>query len=202
VLRLPGAAALLAVLFLVNFVGRSLTPVLPLHLNQLRVPAGWLALSTGAVISAYSVAAAISASTLGKASRRHPPRALLAGSLLAGALTVLPMALVATYPPFLALGTLLGLASGGALTLCYTIGGLMVPPDHRALAFGFFSGAALFGGAIAPTVAGYVARFNLRTVYYLDAAIFLALAAALVPGVVAARPRVAEPSAERPAELR
>jgi MFS family permease len=194
VLRLPGVAALLAVLFLVNFVGRSFTPVLPLHLHQLDVPASRLALSTGAVISAYSVAAAVSASTLGKASGKHPPRALLAGSLLAGALTVLPMALVATYLPFLALGIVLGLASGGCLTLSYTIGGLMVPAERRTLAFGFFSGAALFGGAIAPTVAGYVARFDLRTIYYLDAAIFLALSLALLPGLAAAVPRVSPAS--------
>jgi DHA1 family multidrug resistance protein-like MFS transporter len=194
VLRLPGVPALLAVLFLVNFVGRSFTPVLPLHLHQIHVPESRLALSTGAVISAYSVAAALSAAMLGKASRRHPPRALLAASLLAGALTVLPMALVGTYGPFLALGTLLGLASGGALTLCYTIGGLMVPSDRRTLAFGFFSGAALFGGAIAPTVAGYVARFDLRAIYYLDGVVFLALSLALLPGVAAAVPRVSAAS--------
>jgi DHA1 family multidrug resistance protein-like MFS transporter len=194
VLRLPGVAALLAVLFLVNFVGRSFTPVLPLHLHQIHVPESRLALSTGAVISAYSVAAAISAAMLGKASRQHPPRTLLAASLLGGALTVLPMALVGSYVPFLALGTLLGLASGGALTLCYTIGGLMVPADRRTLAFGFFSGAALFGGAIAPTVAGYVARFDLRAIYYLDGAVFLALSLALLPGVAAAVPRVSTAS--------
>ena len=190
VLRLPGVAALLAVLFLVNFVGRSFTPVLPLHLHQLQVPANRLALSTGAVISAYSVAAAISAAMLGKASRNHSPRALLAASLLAGALTVLPMALVGTYGPFLTLGTLLGLASGGALTLCYTMGGLMVPGERRTLAFGFFSGAALFGGAIAPTVAGYLARFDLRAIYYVDGVVFLALSLALLPGLAAAVPRV------------
>lgn len=195
VLRLPGVAALLAILFLVNFVGRSLTPILPLHLQQLAVPAGRLALATGVVISVYSIAAALSASWLGKASRRRPPRALLAGSLVAGALTVLPMALVARFPAFVALGVILGLASGGALTLCYTMGGLMVPAEQRTAAFGFFSGAALFGGAISPTVAGFLAQWDLRGIYYLDSAIFVALALALLPSLATATlPRVSPAS--------
>jgi DHA1 family multidrug resistance protein-like MFS transporter len=191
VLRVPGVAALLAILFLVNFVGRSFTPILPLHLQSLAVPAGRLALSTGLAISLYSIAAAISASALGKASRRHPPRTLLAGSLLAGALTVAPMALVESFSAFVALAVLLGLASGGALTLCYTMGGLMVPAERRTVAFGFFSSAALFGGAISPSVAGLVAQWDLHGIYYLDGAVFLALSLALLPALASgAVPRV------------
>ena len=47
----------------------------------------------------------------------------------------------------LALAVLLGLASGGSLTLCYTIGGLMAPEAIRITAFGFFSGAAAAASA-------------------------------------------------------
>ena len=79
----------------------------------------------------------------------------------------------------------LGLASGGSLTLCYTIGGLLVPAEIRATAFGFFSGAALFGGAISPAVAGLLARWELRGIYYLDAALYVLLTLALLPGALA-----------------
>ena len=184
-LRQRGVLALLVVLFLVNFVGRSFTPILPMHLQRLAVPAASLGLATGVLISAYSVAAAVSSTLLGKATRRFPPRALLAASLAAGAATVLPMALISGFTPFLLLALLLGLASGGALTLCYTIGGLMVPSDQRATAFGFFSGAALFGGAISPTVAGLLAHWDLRGIYYLDAALFVLLTAGLLAAGVA-----------------
>jgi DHA1 family multidrug resistance protein-like MFS transporter len=180
VLRQRGVLPLLVVLFLVNFVGRSFTPILPLHLQQLAVPASSLALATGVLISVYSVAAAVSSTLLGKATRRFPPRGLLAASLAAGAATVLPMALIGGFPVFVALALVLGLASGGALTLCYTIGGLMVPAGQRTTAFGFFSGAALFGGAISPTVAGLLAHWNLRGIYYLDAALFALLTAGLL----------------------
>ena len=180
IVALPGVVALLVVLFVVNFIGRSFTPILPLHLAALGLPEARLASATGVLISAYSLAAAASAWGLGRLSREHSPRALLVGTLVGGALIVAPMALVPSYELVLTLAVLLGLVAGGSLTLCYTIGGLMVPEAVRTTAFGFFSGAALFGGALAPSVAGLVAHLALRGIYFVDAALYLALAAALV----------------------
>jgi DHA1 family multidrug resistance protein-like MFS transporter len=182
IVALRGVVALLAVLFLVNFIGRSFTPILPLHLQLLGVPSGRLASATGVLISAYSMAAAASAWYLGRLSRTRSPRGLLLLTLLGGALTVAPMALVPRYGMILGLAVLLGLASGGSLTLCYTIGGLMVPEAVRTTAFGFFAGAALFGGAVSPTVAGLVAHVSLRGIYWVDAALYLALAVVLARG--------------------
>jgi MFS transporter, DHA1 family, multidrug resistance protein len=184
VLRLPGVLALLVALLLVNFVGRSFTPILPLQLSRLGVSPLALASSTGLLISIYAVAAASSAALLGRASQKRSPRILLAISLLAGAATVLPLAFAGSFAAFAAFAILLGLSSGGALTLCYTIGGLMVPSAHRTTAFGFFSAAALFGGSISPSVAGVIAHWDLRGIYYLDAALFALLGLALL-----ARPR-------------
>lgn len=199
-LRLPRMAAMLAVLFLVNFVGRSFTPILPLHLHELGVDAQSLASSTGLLISVYSIAAAVSATLLGRASRTRPPRQLLLLTLVAGALAVLPMAWVARFAPMLALAGVLGLVSGGSLTLCYTIGGLLVAPERRATAFGFFAAAALFGGSVSPTVAGLLAGWRLRGIYYLDAALLLGLAAAVSVGALpATRPAPAgAPASHRP----
>jgi MFS transporter, DHA1 family, multidrug resistance protein len=196
-LRLPRMAAMLAVLFLVNFVGRSFTPILPLHLSELGVPRHRLAFNTGLLISVYSVAAAVSATTLGRASRTRSPRQLLLVTLVAGALTVLPMAWVSRFAPLLALATVLGLVSGGSLTLCYTIGGLLAGPERRATAFGFFSAAALFGGSISPSVAGLLAGWNLRGIYYVDAALLLAVATALMAGALPAVTAPAEPRTGR-----
>jgi MFS family permease len=183
VMRLPHMPAVLVTLFLVNFVGRSFTPILPLYLHELGAPEARLALLTGVLISAYSIAAAISASSFGRATRRRSPRTLLLLSLVGGALTVLPMGLAPGVGAFILLAVLVGLSSGGALTLSYTIGGLAVPERVRTTAFGFFSAAALFGGAVSPSVAGLLARFDLRGIFYLDAALFALLAAALVPAL-------------------
>ena len=179
VVALPGVTALLVVLFVVNFIGRSFTPILPLHIASLGLPESRLASATGVLISAYSLAAAASAWGLGRLSRTRSPHGLLLATLVGGALIVAPMALVPSYELVLALAVLLGLVAGGSLTLCYTIGGLMVPEHVRTTAFGFFSGAALFGGALAPTVAGLVAHLALRGIYFVDAALYLALGAVL-----------------------
>jgi DHA1 family multidrug resistance protein-like MFS transporter len=180
IVALPGVMALLVVLFVVNFIGRSFTPILPLHLAALGLPDSRLASATGVLISAYSLAAAASAWGLGRLSREHSPKALLLGTVVGGAAIVAPMALVPSYELILTLAVLLGLVAGGSLTLCYTIGGLMVPEGVRTTAFGFFAGAALFGGAVAPSIAGLVAHLALRGIYFLDAALYLALAAALL----------------------
>jgi DHA1 family multidrug resistance protein-like MFS transporter len=184
VAAVPGVVALLVVLFVVNFIGRSFTPILPLHLSDLGVSPARLASATGVLISVYSLAAAVSATILGRLSRRRSPRALLAGTLVGGAAAVLPMALVPRFELLLGLAALLGLVAGGTLTLCYTIGGLMVPETVRTTAFGFFSGAALFGGAVSPSVAGLVAHLALRGIYWVDAVLYLLLAAALLSGRV------------------
>ena len=175
-------------LFLVNFIGRSFTPILPLHLGVLGVPSARLASATGVLISAYSLAAAASAWYLGRLSRTRSPRGLLLLTLVGGAAVVAPMALVPSFELLLGLAVLLGLVSGGSLTLCYTIGGLMVPEAVRTTAFGFFSGAALFGGALSPTVAGLVAHVSLRGIYWVDAALYVALAVALARGRALAPP--------------
>lgn len=183
VMGLRYVPAVLVTLFVVNFVGRSFTPILPLYLQELGAREARLALLTGVLISAYSIAAAISASVLGRATRRRSPRTLLLLSLVGGALTVLPMAVAPGVGTFLLLAVLAGLSSGGALTLSYTLGGLLVPERVRTTAFGFFSAAALFGGAVSPSVAGLLTRFGLRGIFYVDAALFLLLAAALVPAL-------------------
>ena len=185
VIALPGLLTLLAVLFGVNFIGRSFTPILPLHLQDLGVPTARLASATGILISVYSIAAAASATLLGRASRSRSPRRLLLLTLLGGAPIVASIALVPSYRAILALAVLGGLVGGGTLTLCYTMGGLMVPQGIRTTAFGFFSGAALFGGAISPSIAGLIAHASFRGIYWVDAALYLVLATVLVWG----RPR-------------
>jgi MFS transporter, DHA1 family, multidrug resistance protein len=187
VLAGSGVLTLLAVLFMVNFVGRSFTPILPLYLQRLSVPPGTLASATGLLISLYSIAAAVSAALLGRLSRHVRAERLLVASLALGAALVLGMAFVPSFRALLLLAAALGLVSGGALTLCYTMGGLMVSPAHRTAAFGFFSAAALGGGAVSPSVAGLLVAWDLRGIYYLDTVIFLAVAVALLPAATRAR---------------
>ena len=172
----PGIGPVLAALALVGFVGRSFTPTLPLHLEQLGVATDELAFANGLLISAHAVASALSATLLGGLARRFAPDRLLALSLAGGAAAVLPMAYASSLFGLAGLAVVLGLASGGALTLCYTIGSLIVPDEGRAAAFGLFAGAALLGSAVSPGVAGLLSGLDVRAIYPLDAALCLSLA--------------------------
>ena len=168
------------VLFLVNFVSRSFTPVLPQQIERLGVSGARVAFSTGLLVSFFSVAAAGSAALLGRAARGTHPRRLLAASCVAAGVLLAPIPSATSFPMLLAMATLVGLAYGGALTLGYTLGDRLAPPERRGAVFGYFTGAALFGGALGPLIAGLLARWwDLAAIYYLDAASCLLVAAAL-----------------------
>jgi len=96
-------------------------------------------------------------------------------SLLGGCVSVMPMAFVPSFGVFLVLAVGFGLLSGGTLALGYTIGAQTVPEEQRGAAFGFLSGAALFGGAVAPSVAGILAHWKLEGIYYLDSLLYILL---------------------------
>jgi DHA1 family multidrug resistance protein-like MFS transporter len=196
-IRSSPLALLLVILFFVNFIGRSFTPVLPLYVERLGVSSARAALATGVLISFYSIAAAASSTLLGRAAARRDAQRLLGGSLLGGALLVTPMAFAPSYPALLALSVLLGLSFGGALTLCYTLGGRAISTELRGTAFGFLASAALFGGAIAPSIAGLLAKWDLRAIYYVDAVLFVILAA-VVFTAPRRSPAAAESTDDRP----
>ena len=128
IVGLPGVMALLVVLFVVNFIGRSFTPILPLHLASLGLRRG----PAGLVHRRPDLRVLARRGRVGLVARptepdERSPKALLLGTVVGGAFIVAPMALVASFEEVLALAVLLGLVAGGSLTLCYTIGGLMVP---------------------------------------------------------------------------
>lgn len=188
ILALPGALALVLVMFFANFAARSFTPILPDQLEALGVARRTLASNTGVLISLYSVFAAVSAFLFGSLASRFDPARLVALSLSLTALVNLPMGSARGFPEFLAIGAVLGLVSGGALTLGYSVASARFDPATRSAALGWLSGASLFGGAIAPAVAGVVSRAGLPAVYAMNAAV-CALIAALALSLSAKRPR-------------
>lgn len=174
---------LMAVLFLVNFVSRSFTPVLPQQIERLGIGTARVAFATGVLVSFYSIAAAVSAMLVGRAPERWGARRLMMVSVLLAAVLLAPIPQLTSFRMLLTLATLLGLVFGGSLTLGYTVGDRLAPGERRGTVFGYFTGAALFGGAIAPLVAGVLARWDLAGIYYVDTAICLFLAAVLaLPG--------------------
>ncbi len=180
----PGAehdrffSALVFTVFFVNFAARSFTPILPAQLATFGVARSSLALSTGILISVYSVAAAASSFGFGRLAVKSDPARLIRVSLFLSLLAALAMASVSTFQAFLGVALLYGLVSGGSLTLGYSIGARRFSEAARGASFGKLSGAALVGGAVAPALAALIARSSIENVYWMNALIYAALMAA------------------------
>ncbi|MGH2371021.1 MAG: MFS transporter, partial [Chloroflexota bacterium] len=95
-IRMPGLLAVMAILFLAQFVDRSFGPILPLYVASLGTPPDQVASYAGAIISLAAVGTGISASLLGQLAARLPAWRLLSVTLVAGAALCLPIALVQT----------------------------------------------------------------------------------------------------------
>jgi DHA1 family multidrug resistance protein-like MFS transporter len=188
--RLPGLLAVMAVLFLVQFVDRSFGPILPLYVEQLGAPPEAVASYSGTIISLAAVGTGISASLLGHLSSRLPARRLLLGTLIAGAALCLPLALVRNPLQLLAVRVLLGLFAGGSLTLAYALANQTAPTEGKGAAFGVLSSVSLLGSASSPLVTGALAGIGLRSVFVLDSALYLVafLWAARSPSLPAPQP--------------
>lgn len=168
-------AALVFVVFFVNFASRSFTPILPAQLGSFGVAHSSLALSTGILISVYSIAAAVSSFGFGRLAAAIEPVRLIGLSLFLSMLAAVAMAYVSTFAAFLGVALVYGLVSGGGLTLGYSIGSRRFPEASRGASFGRLSGAALIGGAVAPAIAALAARSALDHVYWMNALIYAVL---------------------------
>ena len=168
-------AALVFVVFFVNFASRSFTPILPSQLESFGVAHASLALSTGILISVYSIAAAVSSFGFGRLAATIDPVRLIGLSLFLSLLAAMAMAYMSSFGAFLGVALVYGLVSGGGLTLGYSIGSRRFPEASRGASFGKLSGAALIGGAVAPGLAAFVARSALEDVYWMNALIYAIL---------------------------
>lgn len=166
--RLPGFVTVMAVLFLVQFVDRSFSPILPLYVESLGKNPAQVASYAGLVISLAAIATGISATTVGQLALRWPARRLLTGTLIAGAVLCLPLALVRTPTELLVARSLLGLFAGGTITLAYSLANQVVPSASKGAAFGVLSSMGMLGSALSPLVAGAIVQIDLRAVFVVN----------------------------------
>ncbi len=175
ILTLPLFPQLLAMLFLINLVDRSLFLVVPLFIAHLAPQSAAIEATAGIVISAGAFASAASAYYFGRRAARTAPVRLLVWSLAGSCACILPLSLCRSIPPFAALRVFLGLAVGGAATLAYTIGGTLIPNQARATGYSILSSAAMLGGAIGPTLSGLLTSIDLRAPFLVGGLVYLAL---------------------------
>jgi MFS transporter, DHA1 family, multidrug resistance protein len=171
--QLPGLLAVMAILFLAQLVDRSFGPILPLYVASLGTEPDRVASYSGLIVSLGAMGTALSAWLVGHLASRLPVRRVLIITLIAGVVLCLPLAFVQTPLQLLVARTLLGLFAGGTLTLAYSMGNTIIPPERKAAAFGVLSSTALLGSAISPLATGALARIDLRAIFFLDAALYV-----------------------------
>jgi MFS transporter, DHA1 family, multidrug resistance protein len=196
-LRLPNFAVMLLMVFGINFIDRSFGPLLALYVDGLGAPRDMIATISGLIISSGAITAAVSANVVARWASPERVRRVLMITLLAGAVCSLPIALATAWWQLLIFRPLLGLLAGGSLTLAFTLGGMTLPREGRAAAFGFLSSAAMIGIASSAPFNGLLAQISLRAIFFFATALYVVLVLALWRG--ARDPAVAPEAADAPA---
>ncbi len=166
----PHFVPVMGLLVIAQFIDRGLALVIPLqvaHMPEVAAPA----MTSGIIISAAAVGATLSASLAARLVAVMPAGQLLFLQLLAGGMLCGGMALAEGWVSLLVLRVLVAVCLGGALTLAYALGGMIVPAEARGAAFGWLALGVQIGTAASPLLTGALAAATLRGAYLLDGAL-------------------------------
>jgi DHA1 family multidrug resistance protein-like MFS transporter len=186
-LRTPGFASILVVLFAGSFTDRSYQPLIPLFVASLVPADGAVASLTGIIVAGGALAAALSANAASRLVPHFTHAQVLWAALVACICGSALMALSHTVWQLGLLRVAVGLFAGGILTLAYGLGGTIVPIEQRSSAFGALNSGAMVGSAMGPIMAGTLAAVSLRGAFLFNTGIFLIGLLAVWCGLVARR---------------
>ena len=171
---------LMGVIFGLQFVDRSIGPVLPLYVEGLGVPPGRVALVSGLLFSLVAGGGALGNVVCARMLRRWPARAILVSASGLGGVAALVALVQPSFAALLPAMLVFGLAIGTAMTATYTAAGSVLPAEGRATGFGFMTSASLTGLAVSPIVTGFLGATTIRGVWALDALALVAIALIVV----------------------
>ena len=168
-------------LLIAQFIDRGLSLLVPLQVAHMPAVTAEAATS-GVIISVAAVGAALAANAGARLTQVVPVGRLLLGQLIVGGLFCGAMGFATHWVALLVLRTLVALCLGGALTMAYSLGGMIVPVDTRGSAFGWLALGVQVGTAASPLLTGFVAAGSLRSAYLMNAALAFGGAALLFFG--------------------
>jgi MFS transporter, DHA1 family, multidrug resistance protein len=167
-LRQPHFIPVMILLVIAQFVDRGLALMIPLQVAHMPEVAA-IAATSGLIISAAAVGATLSATLAARLSAAVPAGQILLVQLVTGGAFCAAMALAGGWVSLLVLRVLVALCLGGALTLAYSLGGLLGPAEARGAAFGWLAMGVQIGTAASPLITGAVAAVSLPGTFLLDA---------------------------------
>ena len=175
VIKFEGLAVMMAVVFVMQYVDRSLGPVLPLFVAEVGVPLESVPVWSGILFSLSAVAGAIGNHLCTWFLERFPPGWVILGSTVGAAgvaaslATMSQVLLLAVWLP------LFGLAIGICTTAAYTVAGRRIPSGAEGVGFGVLSSASMVGLALSPVVSGLIGSVSIRGVFLVDAILLIGL---------------------------
>jgi MFS transporter, DHA1 family, multidrug resistance protein len=183
VLAFQNFVLMMAVIFGLQFVDRSVGPILPLYIEQVGVAHARVPLVTGVLFSIMACAGALGHHLCGRLLKRLSSRVVIAaGTSVAAAASGL-VAATGRVPLLCVASTLLGLGIGAAMTASYTAAGSVIPARAHGAGFGVLTSASLIGMASSPFVAGLLGGTSIRAVFVVNL-VLMGIVAAVVHKVM------------------
>lgn len=170
----PLVLAMILTAFLVLVANMSIEPILTLFIGQLVDDASRIALMAGIVISATALGSMLAAPVIGRLGDRIGAQRVVIGSLVAGALLLIPQAFVTSEWQLVGLRFVMGLALAGLLPSVTSVLRLSVPDAMAGSILGFATSAQFAGQVAGPLVGGFVGgHFGMEWVFLITSACLL-----------------------------
>ena len=195
VLAFENFLLLLGVIFGIQFVDRSVGPILPLYLEQVGITRPPVPVAAGMLFSVTALAASIGHHFCGRLLKQFSARVVISVAAAGAGVGAALLGVGGGFGVMTAAIALFGYAIGTASTAAYTAAASVIPSGAQGTGFGVLSSSALTGLAVSPVVAGSLGATTMRGVFVLDV-IVLAVLAAVVRRVMVERAPVTAPTIE------
>jgi DHA1 family multidrug resistance protein-like MFS transporter len=195
VLAFENFLLLLGVIFGIQFVDRSVGPILPLYLEQIGMPWPSVPVAAGLLFSVTALTASVGHHFCGRLLKRFSARVVISVAAAGAGAGAVLLGVGGGFWLMTAAMALFGYGIGTASTAAYTAAGSVIPSGAHGAGFGVLSSAALSGLAVSPVVAGSLGATTMRGVFVLDVVV-LAILAVLVRHVMVERAPIAAPAIE------
>lgn len=159
---------MMAVIFALQFVDRSLGPVLPLYVEQTGTARGRVAFLSGVLFSIMACTGALGHHFCGRLMRRYRVRLVIVGGAAAAAIGSGLMGASGSVVMLCVASAVFGVGIGAAMTASYSAAGAVIPTGAHGTSFGVLTSASLVGMASSPFVAGLLGGAGIRVVFALD----------------------------------
>ena len=176
VLAFENFILMMAVIFALQFVDRSLGPVLPLYVEVSGIAHSRVPVISGILFSIMACAGAVGHHICGRLLHRFPARSVITTGVSAAAASSVLFALAANVAAMSVAALLVGIGIGAATTAAYSAAGGAIPEGAQGAGFGILTSASLVGMASSPFIAGFLSGTSIRFVFVVNVALMVLVA--------------------------